>query len=265
MRRVIASATGGTMNPADLGLDTVLLNDPVGALSADPLGASAKFTHAVGLVLPGVEHFAFWLLPLLLAGWVVLSSVGRTLLLKRADAGMHTRVGTLMALHALRVVTLGLVFWSWLSILQWASRIAVTDPIAQRAEPNLVLYCGIVIVTTLAMFTGWAAVSWVVSIAPLVAMRRDFGIVGSLRVALDMGKLRGKLVEVNLVLGIVKIGLIVLGMVFSATPLPFSSVTTPGFLAWWWVGVSVLYIVWSDFFHMARLIGYLDLWRGSEG
>ena len=58
-----------------------------------------------------------------------------------------------------------------------------------------------------------------------------------------------------------KIALLVLAMVFSATPLPFESVTTPGFLAWWSAGVAVLYLLASDFFHVARLLGYLELWR----
>jgi len=29
--------------------------------------------------------------------------------------------------------------------------------------------------------------------------------------------------------------------------------------------VGVLYLVASDFFHVARLVGYLDLWREFEG
>ncbi len=264
MRGVLGEVTGGTLDPARVGLDPVLLNDPVGALSADPLGASAKFANALGLVLPGVEHFAVWLLPLLLISWVILSSVGRTLVLKRADRSMHARVGTMMVLQTVRVLTLGLVFWAWFALLRWASRIAVTDPIAQHAEPNLVLYCGLVIVISLGMFTGWAAVSWVVGIAPLVAMRRNLGVLASLRGTLSLGSTRGKLVEINLVLGIVKIALIVLAMVFSATPLPFSSVTSAEFLAWWWAGVTLLYVLWSDFFHVARLVGYLDLWRDAE-
>ena len=264
VRRVLLEVTGGTLDPGRLGLDPALLNDPVGALSADPLGASAKFANALNLVLPGMEHFAVWLVPLLLVGWVVISSIGRTLVLKRADAEMHTRIGTLMVLHAIRVVTLGLVFWGWLRAIGWSSKVAITGPIAQNAEPNLVLYCGLAIVTTLAMFTGWSVVSWIVSIAPMVAMRNNVGVIGSLRGAVALGPVRGKLVEINLVLGIVKIALIVLATVFSACPLPFESATTPEFLAWWWAGVSVLYIVWSDFFHVARLVGYLDLWRGYD-
>jgi hypothetical protein len=62
-------------------------------------------------------------------------------------------------------------------------------------------------------------------------------------------------------MGIVKIALIVLAMVLSACPLPFESVATPEFMAWWYVGVTVLYLVASDFFHVVQLASYLELWR----
>lgn len=258
---VLLRATDGTLDPGRLGLDPVLLNDPVGALSADPMGAAGKFARAIGLVAPGVEHFAVWLVPLLLAGWVVQSSAGRTLLLLRVDPAMKPRIWTLMALQAIRVAALAAVFWAWFSLVAWSARLAVTGPIAQGQEPNLVLYCGLVIVLSLGMFTAWALVSWVLGIAPLLAMAQQLGVVASLRAATGLRGVRMKLVEINLVLGIVKIMLIVLAMVFSACPLPFESVETQAFLAWWWAGVVLLYLVASDFFHVARLVGYLELWR----
>jgi hypothetical protein len=42
-------------------------------------------------------------------------------------------------------------------------------------------------------------------------------------------------------------------------------VTTPEFLFWWWVGVTILYFLGSDFFHVARQVAYLQLWRAYEG
>ena len=96
------------------------------------------------------------------------------------------------------------------------------------------LYCAIAIVTTLGMFTLWAVVSWALSVAPLLAMLRNLGAGASLAAAFRLGPLRSKLVEINLVMGIVKIALIVLAMVFSACPLPFESVATPGFMLRWY-------------------------------
>jgi hypothetical protein len=260
-RGVLLAATGGTLDPARLGLDRALLNDPVGALSADPMAAVGKFARAVGFVAPGVEHVARWLVPLLLLGWVVQSAVGRTMLLARVEPAMKLRVGTLMVLHALRIAALCGIWWVWFSLLGWSSRVAVLQPIAQGAEPNLVLYCGLTIVFSLGVFSAWATLSWVLHMAPLLAMLRDLGPVASLAATLRLGALRAKLVEINLVLGIVKIALVVLAMVFSASPLPFESVESAQFLAFWWAFVALLYLAWSDFFHVARLVGYLDLWR----
>ena len=261
---ILLAATGGTLDPMSLGLDRTLLNDPVGALSADPLAAAGKFSGAIAIVKPDLIHLATWLLPTFILTWIVLSSLGRTLVLRRADSALRARPVTLMLLQLIRMAALCGIFWVWFSVISWASRYAINEPIAAGTEPNLVLYCAMVIVSTLGLFTLWAFLSWFLSVAPLLAMLRNLGPGASLAAATRLGPLRGKLVEVNLVMGIVKIALIVLAMVFSATPLPFQDVTTPEFLTWWWAGVTLLYILWSDFFHVGRLVAYLNLWRAFE-
>ena len=263
-RRILLLHTDGTLDLARLGLDRKLMADPVGALAADPMGVSAKIGDAVGVVLPDIFHAALWVVPVLLVAWVVVSAVGRTVVLRRMDTGLHARVGTLMGLQTVRTVALVGSFALWFVCLHWVANVAVTQPIATGEEPNLVMYSALMIVSTLGLFTAWAVVSWVLSVAPLLAMLRDIGVVGSLRAAFRLGPLKSKLVEVNLVLGIVKIALIVLALVFSATPLPFESVTTPDFLRVWWLGVTVVYLVESDFFHVARLMAYLELWRAYQ-
>ena len=230
----------------------------------DPMPAAATLAQVMPVLLPPVLRVAVWLGPLLLVVWVVVSSVGRTVVLRRVDARLHARVGTLMVLQAVRVVALLGSFVVWFLCVEWAAQSTVTGPIAAGAEPNLVGYFALVIVTTLGLFSLWAVVSWTLWVAPLLAMLRGLGVRGSLAAAFRLGPLKSKLVEINLVMGIVKIALIVLAMVFSATPLPFESVTTPEFLRWWWVVVTLLYFVASDFFHVARLVAYLELWRAYE-
>ena len=170
-----------------------------------------------------------------------------------------------MALQAIRAVALGCSFVVWFLCLQWAAEATVTGPLSRGGDANLVGYFALAIIATLGLFTLWAVVSWALSIGPLLAMLQNLGAWASLRAAFRLGPLKGKLVEVNLVMGIVKIALVVLAIVFSATPLPFESVTTPEFLHVWWAGVAVLYFVASDFFHVARLLAYLNLWRAFEG
>jgi len=230
----------------------------------DPMRAAETLAEAAAVLVPPVSRVAVWLVPALLVTWVVWSSLGRTVVLRRVDSSLRAKPVTLMALQAIRMAGLAASFAVWFLWLQWAARVTVKDPLERGAEPNLVGYFAMAIVATLGLFTLWAVVSWVFSVAPLLAMLRGLGARASLTAAFRLGPLKGKLVEINLVMGIVKIALIVLAMVFSATPLPFESVATPEFLHMWWIGVGLLYFVASDFFHVARLVGYLHLYRAYE-
>ena len=227
----------------------------------DPMSAAATLMQASMLLLPPVLRVAEWLVPLLLAAWIIVSSFGRVLVLRRFDAQLHARPITLMLLQVARMAALLGGFALWFACLQAAATVAVNVPIALDQEPSLVLYCALVIVATLGMFTLWAVVRWVLSVAPLLAMLGNLGAAASLAAAFRLGPLRPRLVEINLVMGIVKIALIVLAMVASASPLPFESVATPQFMACWYAVVTVLYLIASDFFHVVRLVAYLELWK----
>ena len=199
-------------------LDTTIL----GRLTwFDPMGAATALSNMLAALLPPMLKLAQWMVPSLAVGWVVVSAFGRSAVLRRAEPTMHARVGTLMLLQAIRLVVLSATFALWFLCLRADVAFAINSPIAAGEEPNLVLYFAIAIVATLGLFTAWAVASWAVSVAPLLAMQRDLGAVASLRAAFRIGPLRSKLVEINLVMGIVKIALIVLGLVLSACPLPF--------------------------------------------
>jgi len=90
------------------------------------------------------------------------------------------------------------------------------------------------------------------------------GVASSLVRSLRLCPLTGQLVEVNLVMSIIKLALIVLAMVFSTIPLPFASdMEGPPLYAWWAV-VSVLYLIASDFFQVARLVAFIQFWRAFQ-
>lgn len=251
--RISSAVTGGTNDPRQLGLN--------GLTITDPMGAATKLAALAVMLTPMVMEVARWMGPLLLAVWVVVSSVGRTAVLRRADPGLRSRPFTLMALQLIRVLALAGSLLIWFGLMVWAGAVSVTGPLGRGQEPELVKYFALVIVGTLGLFVLWAVVSWVLSIAPLLAMLRGYGVGRSLTAGFRLGPLKMKLVEINLVMGIVKIALLVLALVFSACPLPFESVASPEFLTWWWVGVGIWYALASDFFHVARQIGYLELWR----
>ena len=227
----------------------------------DPMSAAATLSQIAMQLLPPVLRVAEWLAPLLLVAWIVVSSFGRVAVLRRFDAQLHARPVTLMLLQAARMAALLGGFALWFACLQAATVVAVNVPIAAGRDPNLVLYFVIVIVATLGMSTLWAVVSWVFSIAPLFAMRNNLGVAAGLAAAFRLGPLRSRLVEINMVMGIVKIVLIVLALVASVCPLPFKSVAPPQFMACWYAAVTILYLIASDFFHVARLVAYLELWN----
>ena len=231
----------------------------------DPMAAAKTLGETASVVLPPAIGVAAWLAPALLLAWVVVSSLGRTVILRRVDARMQARPVTLMALQAIRMIALAASFAAWFWCLRADGRFAVGGPMARGEEPSVVLLCAIAIAATLGMFVLWAAVSWVFSVAPLLAMLRNLGAGAALKAALGLGELKAKLVEINLVMGIVKIALVVLAMVFSACPLPFESIATPDFMVRWYLAVGVWYLVASDFFHVVRLVAYLELWRAYEG
>jgi hypothetical protein len=63
------------------------------------------------------------------------------------------------------------------------------------------------------------------------------------------------------VMGIVKLALLVLAMVFSSVLIPFADQIGAGTLHIEWLIVSVFYFVASDYFHVVRLKGFIEFWR----
>jgi hypothetical protein len=208
------------------------------------------------VLTPPLFHALLWLAPLLGVGWALASGIGRSFVLRLYSPDLPFRPATLTALQLLRVFALGASVVGWFAAIRWSANTTLTGE-----EPNLVLYFALVICISLGIFTFWALVSWVFSVAPLVALLEHKSAAASLTRSLRLGPLRGKLVEINLVLGIVKLALIVLAMVFSATPLPFSSVMVGTPLYLWWVGVTLAYLAASDFFQVARLVAFVRFWR----
>lgn len=231
----------------------------------DTVGSAQILSAAVDMLLPSVRAVALWLLPLLAFTWAIASGVGRSSVLQRYDATLHRAPWRMVGLQLLRIVMLGSSFALWFVCLHWAAWTSLNGP-----APNLVGYFVKAIFLSLAVFCFWAAVGWVFSVAPLLVVLQNIGMAASLRASLHFGQgslrgLRPKLVEVNLVLGIIKVALIVLAMVFCATPMPFKEEIDGNALYGWWVFVTVMFFAASDFFQLARVIGFIQLWRSVNG
>jgi hypothetical protein len=223
---------------------------------SDPLAAGQQLTVAASALTPLLLHAALWLGPALAVAWAAASGLGRSAVLQRLDPALRPAPLTLVLLQLLRIVALVAVCGGWYRAIGWAADATLTS-----ASPNLVAWSAWVICLSLGIFVLWALLSWIFSIAPLLAMLQGTGVLGSLASSLRQGPLTAKLVEVNLVLGIVRLALIVLALVFSAIPLPFEADMTGAALYAWWALVTLLYLVASDFFQVARLAAFVQFWR----
>lgn len=230
----------------------------------DSVTAAQILSSVVDILLPPVREVARWLLPVLAIGWALASGFGRSLMLRRYDRTLRFAPWMMVGLQLLRIVMLGASFAFWFVCLHWAAWTSLSGP-----SPNLVLYFVKAIALSFTIFFFWALVSWVFSIAPLLALLENTGMLASLRNSLRFGQgslrgLRSKLIEINLILGVVKAALMVLSMVFCATPVPFKEEINGTSLYVWWALVSVGYLVGSDFFQVTRIIGFVELWRAAN-
>jgi hypothetical protein len=223
---------------------------------SDPIGTGQQLTVAAAALAPLLLRAALWLGPLLIVVWAIVSGLGRNAVLRRLDPALRPAPLTLILLQLLRISALVAVCVGWYRAIGWAAEATLSS-----TAPNLVAWSAWVICLTLGIFVLWALLSWIFSIAPLLAMLEGSGVFRSLAHSLSLGALTSKLVEVNLILGIVRLALIVLAMVFSAIPLPFEADMTGTALYAWWALVTLLYLVACDFFQVARLAAFVQFWR----
>jgi hypothetical protein len=227
----------------------------------NPWVASVQLCNIAAFYGPHLVAVLRWLLPSAAIAWAILSGVGRNLLLMRMklpsrvdaiDTRVQFRPFTMILLQGAWLALLGLTLWGWFVCMQWAAATHITT----TAEPDLVGYFIWAIVLALAFFTAFALTSWALSIAPILALLEKRSVLSALGQSLRLGKgFTSKLAEINLVLGIVKLALLVVAMVFSAAPLPFSDE----------LGPEAMHMVANDFFQVVRLKAFVEFWKIFRG
>jgi hypothetical protein len=235
--------------------------DSTGLATLDPQNpwvAAVQLGNAWALYQPHVAAVARWLLPLAVLAWVIASGLGRNMLLKRMEPSVRFRPFGIIALQAAWLAFFFFACGCWLRSMQWVAATHITSV----AEPDLVGYSMWAIFLSLAFFTVWALTSWAFTIAPLVMLLEERSAFSALGQSLRLGKaMAAKLVEINLVMGIANLALIVLAMVLSAVPLPFSDQLGTGTLDWITAMAVIFYLVASDYFQVVRLKGYIEFWK----
>jgi len=239
--------------------------DAAGLTALDPQNpwlAAGQLSNAWALYEPHLSAVLRWLLPAAALAWVIVSGLGRALVLKRLEPGLRFRPLAMIVLQAAWLALFAATCWGWFRSIQWVA--AATIPAV--GEPNLVGYAMGAIFLSLGFFTLWALVSWALSVAPLILLLENCGVAQALARSLRLGKpMTAKLVEINMVMGIVNLSLIVLAMVLSAAPLPFSDELGSGTLHWFDAAAVIFYCVASDYFQMVRLKGFVEFWKMFRG
>jgi len=224
----------------------------------NPWVAIVQLTSVYTFYQPPVAEALRWLVPAAALVWIVISGLGRNVVLQRMEPRLRFRPVEMILLQGAWLALMGATFWLWFRLMQW---VAVTH-ISAQGEPDLIGYAIWGIILSLAFFTAWALISWALSIAPLLMLLEQRSALSALGQSLRLGReFTGKLAEINLVMGIVKLALIVLAMVFSAAPLPFSSELGPGAMHFVWTASTIFYLIANDYFHVVRLKAFVEFWK----
>jgi hypothetical protein len=236
----------------------------------NPWISSVQLTNVFAYFQQPVLAVLHWLLPAAAFVWVVVSGFGRSQLLMRieprnaASAMPRTkfRPFAMMVFQAGWLAVLGLTYWGWFSSMQW---VAATH-ISEAGGPDLVGYFIWAIFLSLGFFSVFALISWPFTVAPFIALLEERPAFSALGQSLRLGKaFTGKLAEINLVMGIVKLALLVLAMVLSSAPVPFAAEVGPGALHAALAVSAVFYLVANDFFQVVRLKAFLEFWKLFRG
>jgi hypothetical protein len=240
--------------PESAGLTTL---DP-----QNPWVAAVQLSSAWALYQPHVMVIMRWLLPLAALAWVVVSGLGRSFIFKRMDTTLSFRPVAMIVLQTAWLAFFALTCWGWLRSMLWVAATHITP----NAEPELIGFAVWTIFLSLGFFTAWALLSWALSIAPLVLLLENRSVLSALGQSLRLGRpMTAKLVEINMVMGIVNLALLVLAMVLSAAPLPFSDQLGSEALHAVWATATVFYFVASDYFQVVRLKGFQEFCKMFRG
>ncbi len=228
----------------------------------NPWLASQQAAVAWNYYLPHVMAVIGWLLPAWAVAWIVASALGRNLLLIRVEPRLRFRPFTMIALHAAWMALFLLVVYGWFRSMEWVA----STHLSGAVEPDLIGFSIWTIFLSLGFFTLWALVNWTVAVAPLIALVEGRSVLSALGESLRLGKaFTGKLVEINLVMGIVKIALAVVAMVFSAAPLPFSDELGPDAMHGVMGASLIFFLVATDYFQVVRIKAFVEFWKIFRG
>ena len=243
---------------------TVLTPKMSGLSDIDPSNpwiAAGGFSRAVAQYEPLIAHELRWL-PVAAVVWIIISALGRNLALKQMRAGIRFRPVSMIALQTVWLALFGAVCWGWFQSVSWAA----ATHFRTADEPDLIGFSIWLIFLSLFFFIVWALLGWIVSVSPVLMLIEERSAGSALRGSLRLGKtFTSELVEIGMVMGIVNLALVVVAMVLSAAPLPFSDELGGSALHVVWAGATIVYLIAHDYFQLVRLKCFIEFWKIFRG
>ncbi len=220
------------------------------------------FSRAVMKYDPLIAHELRWLVPIAAVAWIVVSGLGRSFVFRLMQPGLRFRPLAMMALQTVWLILFGGICWGWYRSVAWAA----STHFPANSEPDLIGLAIWLIFLSLGFFTLWALVGWIVSVAPVLMLMEGGSAVSALGMTTRLGKtFTSELFEIGMVMGIVNLALMVVAMVLSAAPLPFSDQLGGDALHVVWAGAAVFYLVAHDYFQLVRLKCFVQFWKIFRG
>lgn len=240
---------------------TILPPEQTGLTHLDaqnPWNAAGQLSRAWWQYQPLVVHELRWIVPAAALAWIVISALGRNLALKLAEPTVRFRPAAMIGLQTAWLAVFGGICWGWFHSVGWAA----ATHFSGSSEPDLIGFSIWLIFLSLGFFTLWALIGWVVSVSPVLMLLEECSAVSALRLTFKLGRpFTSELVEIGMVMGIVNLALMVVAMVLSAAPLPFSDELGGGALHVVWAGAVVFYLIAHDYFQVVRLKCFVQFWK----
>lgn len=228
----------------------------------NPWIAAAQLSRAFAKYEPLIAHELEWLAPVAALVWIVVSGLGRSVAFYRMEPRLKLRPFSMMLLQTIWLALFGGVCAGWFFSV---GRVAKTH-FSGSAEPDLIGFAIWLIFLSLAFFTVWALLGWIVSVAPVLMLFEERTPFSALAEGMRLGKtFTSELVEIGMVMGIVSLALMILAMVLSAAPLPFSDQLGGEALHTVWAAAAVFYLIAHDYFQLVRLKCFVRFWQIFRG
>lgn len=228
----------------------------------NPWIAAGELSRAWWQYQPLIVQELRWIAPVAALAWILISAFGRNIALKLAEPRIRLRPVAMILLQTAWLIVFGGICWGWFRSVGWAA----STHFHGVNEPELIGFAIWLIFLSLGFFTIWALLGWIVSVAPVLMLLEDISATSSLRLAFKLGRpFTSELFEIGMVMGIVNLALMVVAMVLSAAPLPFSDILGGEALHVVWAGATVFYLIAHDYFQIVRMKCFVQFWKIFRG